>query len=250
MCIEILQNLIRIFSIDPSHKTQTSAHNTMAYKILDNFLPDDVTLDIAQRAHKLFMQDIITELPLGLSKICPFTISFKKEHPVKYLVETYNAKVYTHGHCYNAAEHDVYPYDRPSYKWSATIIRVPATNQILGYYKHDETGYHSHILFTGYISSDGKVVAERFYYKDGAKSPAVTQEEEFVKVYNSEVSRKRLFCFLADVSGETDLETSISFPTKNLQMPWWDSPENIMKSLDRYAVVDMVYDHYYEDIYD
>lgn len=233
------------------HKHRQTHTLTMAYKILDNFLPYDVTLDIAQRTHKLAMRDVMKDLPLGRSHICPFAISYKKkEDPVKYLEEKYDAQVYTNGHCYNAAEHDVYPYDRPSYKWSATVIRVPDTNQLLCYYKHDETGYHSHLLFTGYISSNGKVVAERFYYKDGAASPAVTTEEDFTKVYNREVSRERLFRFLADISGEADLDSTISFPDKHLQMPWWDSPQHIMKKLDRYAGVDMIYEHYDEDIYD
>ena len=221
----------------------------MAFAILENMLPADLSDDIAARLHKSYMHDVFNELPVGLGKLCPFAIAFKKSPatPLQYLKDNYDAQVYTHGHNYYAPEHDVYPYDRSSYIWSALIIRIPKTNTIMGHYWHDESGYRTRLLFTGFISLDG-VVAERFYYKDGT-TKAVTSKEEFMEIYKGELSGQRIFRFLADISGEVDLATDITFPNQCQSMPWFSDPHRIMTSLDHHHG-NNVDAHYYDDIYD
>jgi hypothetical protein len=222
----------------------------MAFKVLDNMLPNDVTTDIAKILHTSYMTDLVKEIPMRRAKMCPLSTAFEKnmDDPLQYLKDRYGVEVFTHGHNYPAHVYDSAPYDRPSYTWSALIIRIPMTNQIIGHYWHNESGYPSKLLFTGYFSDTcgtGLLVAEKFYYKDGVQPAAATTKEELDNGYDGMLSTKRIFNFLADISGWEIVDFVLSDDINH----WVSDPTSIMTALDNYHT-NMTTDDADEDIYD
>ena len=125
--------------------------------------------------------------------------SLRMSNPIEYL-RTRGATVHTYGKSYDASLHDVEPYDRNSSMSSAILAQLHGSNQVIGFYKHDESGYPCTFMFTGELHAEtGAIHADRFYCKDGRTPPAVFSKKDFETVYGGKFNSRRFFRFLGTV---------------------------------------------------
>lgn len=195
----------------------------MAFTLLDQILPTDMTTEIAKQLHKSLMTDIKNEIPQGHAMICPFATAFEKhpEDPIDYLVENHGAQVFEAGYHYKDFLNHFLPY-----KWSSVIIRIPGRNKIIVYYKTDH--HPASLLFTAYFNA-GEIITERFYYKKGEE--ALLSGNMFLS-QPVEIPDNTVLNYLTDVAGYDPEEIFLQVQDSTLT---WSNPEKIMETLQKQA---------------